>query len=97
LYSPIVMDHFSCPRHVGRLEPSDVSGCVGRPGGGPFVLFTVRLAGGLVSEVRFQTFGCGPAIAASSLLTELVAGRPLDETARLSAADLLLALEEEEA
>jgi nitrogen fixation protein NifU and related proteins len=91
-YSETVLDHFRSPRNVGRLEPCDASGVCGTPGNGPFVVFTARLAEGRIAEVRFQTFGCGPAIAAGSVLTELVTGRSLADTSTLSRDDLLAAL-----
>ena len=92
MYSATLMDHFTHPRNVGRLDPHDASGTSGTPGNGPFVEFTVRLADERVVAVGFQTFGCGPAIAASSLLTELVAGRRLSDTASLTAEALVAAL-----
>jgi nitrogen fixation protein NifU and related proteins len=91
-YSETVMDHFRSPRNVGRLEPCDASGVCGTSGNGPFMLFTARLAEGRIAEVRCQTFGCGPAIAAGSVLTELVTGRSLADTSTLSRDDLLAAL-----
>jgi nitrogen fixation NifU-like protein len=92
MYSATLMDHFTHPRTVGRLEPYDASGTAGTPGNGPFVEFTARLADECVVAVRFQTFGCGPAIAASSLLTELVVGCRLSDTATLTAETLVAAL-----
>jgi nitrogen fixation NifU-like protein len=92
VYSDVVMEHFRHPRNVGCLDPCDLRGASGTPGYGPFMLFTVRLDGGHVSEVRYQTFGCGPAIAAGSVMTEMVCGRPLAETATLSRDVLLAAL-----
>jgi nitrogen fixation NifU-like protein len=89
IYSDAVMEHFRHPRNVGCLDPCDARGVAGTPGRGPFMLFTVRLSGGCVSEVRYQTFGCGPAIAAGSAMTELVVGRHLDATRGISREVLL--------
>ena len=88
-YSDVLMDHFRNPRNAGCLEPYDLRGTAGMPGNGPYMVFTVRLEGGRIAEVRFQTFGCGPAIAAGSLLTELVSGRSLPETTTITR-DLLV-------
>jgi nitrogen fixation NifU-like protein len=92
VYSEVVMEHFRHPRNVGCLDPCDLRGASGTPGHGPFMLFTVRVDDGHVSEVRYQTFGCGPAIAAGSVMTEMVCGRTLVETAALSRDVLLAAL-----
>ena len=92
LYSATVMDHFHHPRNVGCLDPCDARGTSGTPGNGPFMLFTARLDGERVAEVRFQTYGCGPAIAAGSLMTELVAGRALADTAHLTREEIVAAL-----
>ena len=91
-FSDIVMDHFRRPRNAGRLDPCDVQGVAGTPGQGPFMLLTVRLDGDCICEVQFQTFGCGPAIAAGSLLTELVCGRRLADAADMDRETLVEAL-----
>jgi len=91
-FSDIVMDHFRRPRNVGRLDPCDVQGVAGTPGQGPFMLFTARLDGDCICSVQFQTFGCGPAIAAGSVLTELVTGRPLAETSDVTREKMVEAL-----
>jgi len=91
-YSDIVMNHFRRPRNAGRLDPCDVQGVAGTPGRGPFMLFTARLDGDSVCEVQFQTFGCGPAIAAGSLMTELVCGRRLADADGLDREALVEAL-----
>ncbi len=69
------MEHFSRPRNVGRLEEPDAVGTSGSPGRPPFMVMHFRLGEGVVQEVRYQTFGCVPAIAAGSALTEMIAGR----------------------
>jgi len=86
------MDHFKHPRNAGRLERYDACGSAGTPGNGPFTRFTVRLDDGRIACVGFETFGCGPAIAAGSMLTEMVSGRSFAETATISRDELLAAL-----
>src|SRR4051794_38818693 len=87
-YSDIVLDHFYSPRNGRRMENPDVIGKAGDPErGGPFMLLFLRIRGERIEEATFQTYGCGPAIAAGSLLTEkitgesLVAARCWDDTA----------------
>ncbi len=75
MYSDIVMDHFYSPRNGRRMERPDVIGKAGDPErGGPFMLLYLRVRGERIEEATFQTYGCGPAIAAGSLLTEKIAG-----------------------
>ena len=92
LYSDVVMDQFRNPRNAGRLEPCSLVGKAGTPGHGAFMLFTVRLEDDRITDVRFQTFGCGPAIAAGSVMTELVLGRPLVDTLSITGDALARAL-----
>ena len=92
MYSDIVMDHFMNPRNVGQIEDADGVGTVGNPVCGDRMRLYLRLAEDRVAEARFQTFGCSVAIAASSMLTELVQGRTLDELGRLRNADIVSAL-----
>jgi nitrogen fixation NifU-like protein len=69
-YGEIVMDHFFNPRNCFRMEKPDVIGKAGEPGRGPFMLLYLRVEGERVKDASFQTYGCGPAIAAGSVLTE---------------------------
>ena len=66
-YADVVMEHFSNPRNVGRLDEPDAVGTSGSPGRPPFMVMDFRLRDGRVEEVRYQTFGCVPAIAAGSM------------------------------
>ena len=91
-YSSIVMDHFLTPRNSGRLNRPNATGIAGTPGAGPYFVFEFSINGELVSRVAFQTYGCGAAIAAASMLTTLIEGLAVDRCLQLSADDLLAAL-----
>ncbi len=84
-YSDKVLDHNQSPRNVGSLDASDPNvgtGLVGSPACGDVMRLQIRVnAEGRIEQARFKTFGCGSAIAASSLVTELVTGKSLDEAA----------------
>lgn len=69
-YSEIVLDHFWNPRNCFRMERPDIVGKAGDPGAGPFMLLFLRIEGERVKDASYQTYGCGPAIAAGSLVTE---------------------------
>ncbi len=91
-YSDTVLDHFRAPRNVGMMRNPDAVGESQDASCGDLARFHLRVVAGRVAEVRFQTYGCGPSIAASSLATELVDGRAIDEVAGLTAAALEAAL-----
>jgi nitrogen fixation NifU-like protein len=78
-YSPEVMDHFMNPRNVGEIENADGTGVVGNPACGDVMKLTVRIENGKIVDAKFKTFGCGAAIATSSMVTELVKGKTIDE------------------
>jgi nitrogen fixation NifU-like protein len=82
-YSNLVMDHYEQPRNVGAFDPADLgvgTGLVGKPSCGDVLKLQIRVsADGVIEDARFKTFGCGSAIASSSLLTEWVKGKTLDE------------------
>ena len=84
LYSEKVMDHFRNPRNVGAIENADGVGEVGNAKCGDIMKIYLKIDDGIVTDVRFETFGCGSAIASSSMATELIKGRPLEEAAQLS-------------
>ncbi|WP_422927504.1 iron-sulfur cluster assembly scaffold protein [Singulisphaera sp. PoT] len=92
-YSDTLMDHFTSPRNSGTLDAPHLTGHSGAPGRGPFLILYLRLDGGRVAEARFQTYGCGAAIASGSMLTEMVAGRTVAECLALTEADLIEALD----
>jgi nitrogen fixation NifU-like protein len=87
-YSDKVIDHYENPRNVGRLpkEDEDVgTGMVGAPACGDVMQLQIRVSdGGIIEDAKFKTYGCGSAIASSSLLTEWVRGKTLDEAGQIS-------------
>jgi len=85
MYSEMLLEHFRAPRNVGRLRNPDAVGEAEDAGCGDLVRLHLRVVDGRVAEARFQTYGCGPSIAASSLLTELVEALRVDELDRLTA------------
>jgi len=91
-FSDEVLDHFESPRNRGSMEDADLIGVSGSPGRGPFVIFYLKAGDGRVVDVRFNSHGCGPTIAAGSALTELVKGRSLGDCGSLGEADVLAAL-----
>ncbi len=79
IYSEKVMDHFSNPRNVGTLADADGVGQVGNPVCGDMMTFSIKVKDGRLSDIKFQTFGCGAAIAVSSMVSEMAMGKTLDE------------------
>jgi nitrogen fixation NifU-like protein len=92
-YSETLMEHFNSPRNGGVLEHPDRVGIVGVPGQGPFFVLYLKLDGDRVREARYRTYGCGPTIAAGSVLTELIAGRTIEECRGLTTEDVIAALD----
>jgi nitrogen fixation NifU-like protein len=86
-YSEKVMDHYNNPRNVGKFDGDDVSigtGMVGAPACGDVMRLQIKVnASGVIEDARFKTYGCGSAIASSSLLTEWVKGKTLDQAAEI--------------
>jgi nitrogen fixation NifU-like protein len=78
MYSETLLDHFRAPRNVGMMRSPDAVGESEDPTCGDLARFYLRVEAGRVQEARFQTYGCGPSIAASSIATELVRNRPVD-------------------
>ena len=91
-YGEIVLDHFQNPRNAGTLPSPDLVGEAGNPVCGDRMRLYLQVVSGRVTAVRFQTFGCSVAIAASSMLTELCLGKTLAELAELTNADVVAAL-----
>jgi len=89
MYSATLMEHFTNPRNVGPMDEPDVVGQAGAPGQGPFMVLHLATDDDHIVDAKFQTYGCGPAIAAGSLLTELIMSRSCAECARLSAGDIV--------
>ena len=84
LYSEKVMDHFRNPRNVGVIENADGVGEVGNAKCGDIMKMYLKIDDDVVSDVKFETFGCGSAIASSSMATELIKGKPVSEAAALT-------------
>ena len=84
LYSEKVMDHFRNPRNVGVIENADGVGEVGNPVCGDIMKIYLNIEKDIISDVKFETFGCGSAIASSSMATELIKGKPLSEALALT-------------
>jgi len=84
VYSEIVMDHFRNPRNVGTMEDADGVGMVGNPVCGDMMEMFIKVVDNRLADVKFRTFGCGAAIATSSITTELVKGKTLEEALELT-------------
>ncbi len=84
MYSDIVMEHFMHPRNVGEIENADGVGSVGNPVCGDMMTFYITVKDGRIEDVKFKTFGCGAAIAVSSIVTEMVKGKTLEEAKALT-------------
>lgn len=83
-YTEKVMDHFSNPRNVGQMENADGIGEVGNAKCGDIMKFYIKVVNGKIVDVKFNTFGCGAAIATSSVATEMLKGLPLDEALKIT-------------
>ena len=93
LYSDKVMDHFQKPRNVGKLEDADGIGEVGNAKCGDIMQVFLKIKDDVIVDAKFKTFGCTAAIASSSMATEMIKGKTLDEALKLKNADVVEALE----
>ena len=84
LYSEIVMDHFTHPRNVGIIENADGVGQVGNAKCGDIMKIYLKIDNDIITDVKFETFGCGSAIASSSMATEMIKGKPLADALQLT-------------
>jgi len=92
MYTEKVMEHFSNPRNVGEIPDADGSGTVGNPVCGDIMKMTIKVEDDRIEDVKFKTFGCGAAIATSSMVTEMAKGKTIDEALEITnkmVADLL--------
>ncbi|MFH1647454.1 MAG: Fe-S cluster assembly scaffold protein NifU [Chloroflexota bacterium] len=84
VYSQTVMDHFMNPRNVGEIENADGIGEEGNPVCGDMMTFYIKVKDDRLEDVKFKTFGCGAAIAVSSMVSEMAKGKPLDEVMKIT-------------
>ncbi len=92
LYNPTVMEHFMNPRNMGDLKDADGVGEVGAAACGDIMKISLKIKDGKIEDARFKTFGCGSAIASSSMATELIKGRTIDEALKFSNQEVVDAL-----
>ena len=93
LYSEKVMDHFEHPRNVGEIPDADGVGQVGNPKCGDIMKMYLKIDNDVITDVKFKTFGCGSAIASSSMATEMIKGKPVAEAMQLTNAAVAEALD----
>lgn len=92
-YSDKVLDHFANPRNVGEIPDADGVGEVGSPACGDIMKMFIKVDGGIITDVKFKTFGCGAAIATSSIATEMIKGKSIDDALKLTNKAVVEALE----
>lgn len=92
-YSKKVMDHFANPRNMGVLEDANAVGQVGNQKCGDIMKMMLKIENNVIVDVKFQTFGCGAAVATSSMATEMVKGKSVDEALKLTNAAVMEALD----
>ncbi len=84
MYSEVVMDHFKNPRNVGKIEDADGVGEVGNPVCGDMMTITIKVKDDRIDDIKFQTFGCGAAIAVSSMVTDMAKGKTLEAAMKIT-------------
>ena len=84
IYSEKVMDHFANPRNVGEIEDADGIGEVGNAKCGDIMKMYIKVDNGIITDVKFKTFGCGAAVATSSIATEMIKGKQLEDALKLT-------------
>ncbi len=92
MYSDVVMEHFKNPRNVGEIPNADGIGEVGNPACGDIMAFYIKVRDNVLEDVKFKTFGCGAAIAVSSMVSEMAIGKTLDEAMQISNKSVIEAL-----
>jgi nitrogen fixation NifU-like protein len=93
MYSEKVMDHFMNPRNVGAMADADGVGEVGNPTCGDLMKIYIKVDKNIITDIKFQTFGCGAAIATSSMITEMAMGKTVDEALKLTRNDVAESLD----
>ena len=92
-YSAKVLEHYQNPRNAGEIEDADGVGVVGNPVCGDMMKITIKVRDGRIEDVKFKTFGCGAAIATTSMVTELVKGKTLEEALQVTNQEVAEALD----
>ena len=92
-YSEKVMDHYRNPRNVGKIDDADAVGSAGSLACGDQLKIYLKIKNGIVTDAKFQTFGCGSAVASSSILTEMIIGKPIEEVRKITNKDIADELE----
>ncbi|ABO49303.1 nitrogen-fixing NifU domain protein [Desulforamulus reducens MI-1] len=93
MYTEKVMDHFTNPRNVGEIENADGIGQVGNPSCGDIMKITLKVEDNIIKDIKFKTFGCGAAVATSSMVTEMAMGKTIDEALTITNKAVAEALE----
>ncbi len=93
MYSEKVMDHFQNPRNVGEIENADGIGTEGNPTCGDLMTIYIKVEDNIITDIKFKTFGCGAAIATSSMITEMAVGKTIEEALKISRNDVADELE----
>ena len=88
VYSDKVMEHFANPRNVGEIVDADGIGKVGNPQCGDVMWLYIKVKDNIITDIKFKTFGCGAAIATSSMITELARGKTIEEAKKISRSDV---------
>jgi len=93
VYTDKVLDHFRNPRNMGEIPDADGIGTVGNPVCGDLMSIYIKVKDNRIEDIKFKTFGCGAAIATSSMITELAKGKTLDEAMKISRGDVASSLD----
>ena len=93
MYSDKVMEHFQNPRNVGEIENADGIGTEGNPTCGDLMTIYIKVENNIITDVKFKTFGCGAAIATSSMITEMAVGKTIEEALKITRNDVADELE----